>query len=149
MSRDHVVTSHDCLLAAPAVRKIWLRGCRPGLSFFFDERGLTGGVYWIPKLGEELGKADMVLLGGILPICKMAMSFLSSLGSASGRRCDARQIHCRSGAMVKDGGALARATSIGPKGGNGSLCRCGWWHSSLRHRGAAAITIVYRLYGRR
>jgi hypothetical protein len=27
--------------------------------------------------------------------------------------------------MVKDGGALARATSIGPKGGNGSLCRCG------------------------
>jgi hypothetical protein len=54
-----------------------LRGRRPGLSCFFDERGLTGGVYWIPKLGEELGKADMVLLllGGILPICKMAMSF--------------------------------------------------------------------------
>ena len=39
--------------------------------------------------------------------------------------------------MVKDGGALARATSIGPKGGNGrSLCRCGWWHSSLRHHAA-------------
>ena len=37
----------------------------------------SGGVYWIPKLGEELGKADVVLLllGGILPICKMAMSF--------------------------------------------------------------------------
>jgi hypothetical protein len=35
------------------------------------------------------------------------------------------------------------------KGGNGfrSLCRCGWWHSSLRHHAARrAITIGYRLY---
>jgi hypothetical protein len=32
---------------------------------------------WFPKLGEELGEADIVLLllGDILPICKMAMSF--------------------------------------------------------------------------
>jgi TIR domain len=39
-----------------------LRSRRPEISCFFDERGLTGGVYWIPKLGEELGKADVVLL---------------------------------------------------------------------------------------
>ena len=39
-----------------------LRGRRPEMSCFLDERGLTGGVYWIPKLGEELGKADVVLL---------------------------------------------------------------------------------------
>ena len=74
--------------------------------------------------------------------------------------------------MVKDGGALARATSIGPSAATGlevsadtaggSLgflrnkdvgfeVRCGWWHSSLRHHAArrAAITIFYRLYGER
>ena len=39
-----------------------LRGRRPEMSCFLDERGLAGGVYWIPKLGEELGKADVVLL---------------------------------------------------------------------------------------
>jgi uncharacterized protein YjbI with pentapeptide repeats len=39
-----------------------LRSRRPEMSCFLDERGLTGGVYWIPKLGEELGKADVVLL---------------------------------------------------------------------------------------
>ena len=39
-----------------------LAGRRPEMSCFLDERGLTGGVYWIPKLGEELGKADVVLL---------------------------------------------------------------------------------------
>jgi uncharacterized protein YjbI with pentapeptide repeats len=39
-----------------------LRGRRPEMSCFLDERGLTGGVYWIPKLGEELGKANVVLL---------------------------------------------------------------------------------------
>ena len=39
-----------------------LRLRRPEVAFFFDERALTGGVYWIPRLGEELGKADVVLL---------------------------------------------------------------------------------------
>ncbi|MBR1255184.1 TIR domain-containing protein [Bradyrhizobium sp. AUGA SZCCT0240] len=39
-----------------------LRMRRPELSFFLDERALTGGVYWVPRLGEELSKADVVLL---------------------------------------------------------------------------------------
>jgi WD40 repeat protein len=47
-----------------AVRELdaQLRIRRPEISCFLDERGLTGGVYWIPRLGEELGKADVVLL---------------------------------------------------------------------------------------
>ncbi|MBR1255187.1 TIR domain-containing protein [Bradyrhizobium sp. AUGA SZCCT0240] len=47
-----------------AVRQLeaQLRIRRPEISFFVDERGLTGGVYWIPRLGEELGKSDVVLL---------------------------------------------------------------------------------------
>jgi TIR domain len=39
-----------------------LRLRRPEVSCFLDERALTGGVYWIPRLGEELCKADVVLL---------------------------------------------------------------------------------------
>jgi hypothetical protein len=39
-----------------------LRLLRPDVSFFLDERALTGGVYWIRRLGGELGKADVVLL---------------------------------------------------------------------------------------
>ncbi len=39
-----------------------LRIRRPEVSCFLDERALIGGVYWIPRLGEELGKADVVLL---------------------------------------------------------------------------------------
>ena len=35
--------------------------------------------------------------------------------------------------MVKDSGALARATSIGPRAATGVSGRCGWWYSSLRH----------------
>src|SRR5262249_25533656 len=35
---------------------------RPELSFFLDERGLTGGAYWISRLAEELARADAVLL---------------------------------------------------------------------------------------
>ena len=39
--------------------------------------------------------------------------------------------------MVKDGGALARATSIGPRAATGlEVSACGWWHSSLRHHAA-------------
>ena len=40
--------------------------------------------------------------------------------------------------MVKDGGALAQRSLDWSKRGNGfrSLCRCGWWHSSLRHHAA-------------
>jgi hypothetical protein len=51
--------------------------------------------------------------------------------------------------VVKEGGALARASLI-EKGGNGfrSLCRCGWLVAS-RLRGTAPITIVYQLYGER
>jgi hypothetical protein len=47
-----------------AVRELdaQLRIRRPEISCFLDERGLTGGVYWIPRLGEELGKADVVLV---------------------------------------------------------------------------------------
>ncbi|SDJ36566.1 hypothetical protein SAMN05216338_104740 [Bradyrhizobium sp. Rc2d] len=49
--------------------------------------------------------------------------------------------------MVKVG-TLARATSIAPREATGSPAGFGRRHSSLRHsRGAAAITIVYRLYG--
>ena len=54
--------------------------------------------------------------------------------------------------MVKDGGAFARATSIGPRAATGleSFSRYGWWHSlATASRGAAAITIDYRLYGER
>lgn len=39
-----------------------LRARKPEIDFFLDERGLTGGVYWISRLGEELQKADVVLL---------------------------------------------------------------------------------------
>ncbi|SHI08033.1 TIR domain-containing protein [Bradyrhizobium erythrophlei] len=35
---------------------------KPDASLFFDERDLHGGVYWIPKLGQELRKADVVIL---------------------------------------------------------------------------------------
>jgi WD40 repeat protein len=35
---------------------------KPEVSCFFDERNLYGGVYWIPKLGDELRRADVVLL---------------------------------------------------------------------------------------
>lgn len=35
---------------------------RPDISCFFDERGLTSGVYWIPRLAEELADADVLLL---------------------------------------------------------------------------------------
>jgi hypothetical protein len=57
---------------------------------------------------------------GILPHLQNGDVFtLSYLGPASGRRRGARQIHRRSGVMVKDGGALARATSIGPRAATG------------------------------
>jgi hypothetical protein len=39
-----------------------LRNRRPDLSCFLDERGLTGGVYWIPRLAKELAEADVILL---------------------------------------------------------------------------------------
>lgn len=39
-----------------------LRARKPEIDCFLDESGLTGGVYWIPRLGEELEKADVVLL---------------------------------------------------------------------------------------
>jgi hypothetical protein len=39
-----------------------LRIRRPDISCFLDERGLTGGVYWIPQLAKELAEADVVLL---------------------------------------------------------------------------------------
>lgn len=35
---------------------------RPDYSCFFDESGLAGGDYWIPRLSEELEKSDVVLL---------------------------------------------------------------------------------------
>jgi TIR domain len=38
-----------------------LRQRRPDFSFFLDERGLTGGVYWIQALGET--GAVLLLLG--------------------------------------------------------------------------------------
>ena len=40
--------------------------------------------------------------------------------------------------MVKDGGAVGTPNLDWSKGGNGfrSLCRCGWWRSSLRHHAA-------------
>ncbi len=52
--------------------------------------------------------------------------------------------------MVKDGGALARATSIGPRAATGSLLqmRLVAFLAAASH-GAAAIMIVYRLYGER
>jgi hypothetical protein len=34
----------------------------PGVSFFLDEKGLTGGAYWTRRLGEEIERADVVLL---------------------------------------------------------------------------------------
>ena len=49
--------------------------------------------------------------------------------------------------MVKDGGAFARAASIGPRAATGvSADAAGGTTAS---RGAAAITIVYRLHGER
>ncbi|WP_316225601.1 toll/interleukin-1 receptor domain-containing protein [Bradyrhizobium sp. SZCCHNS3052] len=39
-----------------------LRLHRPDISCFLDERGLTGGVYWMPSLAKELAEADVVLL---------------------------------------------------------------------------------------
>ena len=53
--------------------------------------------------------------------------------------------------MVKDGGALARATSIGPRAATGlkSLQMRLVAFLAAASRGAAAIMIVYRLYGER
>ena len=51
--------------------------------------------------------------------------------------------------MVKDGGALARATSIGPRAATGSLQMRLVAFLATASRGGAAITIVYRLYGER
>ncbi|SCB17415.1 hypothetical protein GA0061098_1002258 [Bradyrhizobium shewense] len=48
--------------------------------------------------------------------------------------------------MVKDCGGVGTRNLDWSKGGNGSLCRCGCRYGT---RGAAAITIVYRLYGER
>jgi hypothetical protein len=57
---------------------------------------------------------------------------------------------CRSGVMVKDGGALARANLDRSKGRNGFRSLCGWWvFLVVASRGAAAIMIVYRLHGER
>ena len=53
------------------------------------------------------------------PSAKWRCLSLSYLGPASGRRRGARQIHRRSGVMVKDCGVLARATSIGPRAATG------------------------------
>jgi TIR domain len=39
-----------------------LRLRRPDISCFLDERGLTGGTYWIPRLARELADADVILL---------------------------------------------------------------------------------------
>jgi hypothetical protein len=53
--------------------------------------------------------------------------------------------------MVKDGGALARATSIGPRAATGlevSADAAGGIPRAAS-RGAAAIMIVYRVYGER
>jgi hypothetical protein len=50
--------------------------------------------------------------------------------------------------MVKDGGALARATSIGPTAATGIQMRLVAFLATAS-RGWAAITIVYRLYGER
>ena len=52
--------------------------------------------------------------------------------------------------MVKDGGALARATSIGPRAATReSLQMRLVAFLATASRGAAAIMIVYRLYGER
>jgi hypothetical protein len=51
--------------------------------------------------------------------------------------------------MVKDGGALARATSIGPRAATGVSADAAGGIPRYGTRGAAAITIVYRLYGER
>jgi hypothetical protein len=53
--------------------------------------------------------------------------------------------------MVKDGGALARATSIGPRAATGLEVSADRLVAYLAtaSRGSVAITIVYRLYGER
>jgi hypothetical protein len=53
--------------------------------------------------------------------------------------------------MVKDGSALARATSIGPTAATGLEVSSDTAGGILAtaSRGAAAITIFYRLYGER
>ena len=52
--------------------------------------------------------------------------------------------------MVKDGGALARAASIGPRAATGvSLQMRLVAFLATASRGAAAITIVYRVHGER
>ena len=51
--------------------------------------------------------------------------------------------------MVKDGGALARATSIGPTAATGISADALVAFLATASRGGSAITIVYRLYGER
>ncbi|MGY3618121.1 hypothetical protein ACVJGD_004317 [Bradyrhizobium sp. USDA 10063] len=51
--------------------------------------------------------------------------------------------------MVKDGSALARATSIGPGAATGVSADAAGGIRRYASRGAASITIVYRLYGER
>jgi hypothetical protein len=55
--------------------------------------------------------------------------------------------HRKSGVMVKDGGALARATSIGLRAAMGVMPLVAFLATASR--GAAAITIIYRVYGER
>jgi hypothetical protein len=50
--------------------------------------------------------------------------------------------------MIKDDGALARATSIGPKAATEIQMRLVAFLARAL-RGGAAITIVYRVYGER
>src|SRR5262245_50227920 len=39
-----------------------LRQQRPDLDVFLDARVLTAGAYWVPRLADEVAKADAVLL---------------------------------------------------------------------------------------
>jgi hypothetical protein len=110
----------------------------------------SGGVYWIPKL-EELGKADLVLLllGGILPICKVTMTFplLPRSGIRSGT--SARQIHRRSGVMFTYAARWHAQPRLVQGRQRESLQTRLVAFLAAASRGAAAIMIIYRLHGER
>jgi hypothetical protein len=102
----------------------------------------SGGVYWIPKLSEELGKADMVLLllGVILPHLRneRCLSLFTSVphpvGDAAHRKSPWERLHGQ-------GRPRASTSHFDLIQGRQRV-----WRSL---RGAAAIMIVYRHHGER
>src|SRR4051812_34139285 len=107
-------------------------------------RGLTGGAF----RGEELAKANKLFCcrEASCPFAKwqcFPLSPLSRIRSATWRTTNPPQER-RHG---QDGGALARATSIGPRAATEPLQMRLVAILAAASRGTEAIMIVYRLYG--